>query len=73
MRKLLKNFTGKDWMLVALSVVFVVIGVGMELTMPEYMSEITRLCRQPEVKCRKFWLPEENGCSSVRWEVSWLP
>lgn len=43
MRKLLKNFTGKDWMLVALSVVFVVIGVGMELTMPEYMSEITTL------------------------------
>ena len=43
MRKLLKNFTKKDWALVVLAVIFVVVSVWMELTMPEYMSEITML------------------------------
>ena len=43
MGKLLKKFTKKDWTLVFLSAVFVVISVWMELTMPDYMSEITML------------------------------
>lgn len=43
MVKLLKNLTKKEWGLAFLAVVFVVITVWMELSMPEYMSEITML------------------------------
>ena len=43
MLKILKNFTKKEWFLVALSMVFIVTQVWAELTMPDYMSEITRL------------------------------
>ena len=59
-------------MLVALSVVFVVIGVGMELTMPEYMSEITTLVQTAGSEMSEI-LAAGGRCSSVRWEVSWLP
>jgi ATP-binding cassette subfamily B protein len=43
MLKILKNYTTKDWLLAAFAVVFIIISVWMELTIPEYMSEITRL------------------------------
>lgn len=43
MIKLLRNFTKKEWALTLLSVAFVVVQVWLELTMPDYMSEITRL------------------------------
>jgi ATP-binding cassette subfamily B protein len=47
MLKILKNFTKKDLVLAALAVVFIVISVWMELTIPEYMSEITILVQTP--------------------------
>lgn len=43
MLKLIKKFSGKEWALVLLSVAFIVLSVWAELTMPEYMSEITML------------------------------
>ncbi len=43
MLKLFKNLTKKDWILVAFSVGFIVIQVWLDLTMPDYMSEITLL------------------------------
>jgi ATP-binding cassette subfamily B protein len=43
MLKILKKFRKKDFALAAFAVVFIVLSVWMELTMPEYMSEITRL------------------------------
>ena len=43
MVKLLRNLTKKDWALAALSVAFIVVQVWLELTMPDYMSEITML------------------------------
>lgn len=43
MIKLLKNLTKKEWGLAFLAVIFIVITVWMELSMPEYMSEITML------------------------------
>lgn len=43
MLKLLKKLTKKEWMLAALALVFIVIQVWMDLTMPDYMSEITIL------------------------------
>jgi ATP-binding cassette subfamily B protein len=47
MLKILKNFTRKDLALALFAVVFVVISVWMELTIPEYMSEITLLVQTP--------------------------
>jgi ATP-binding cassette subfamily B protein len=47
MLKILRNYTKKDLALVALAVVFIVISVWMELTIPEYMSEITKLVQTP--------------------------
>ncbi len=43
MRKLLKNLTKKEWTLAAVAFVFIIVEIWLELTMPEYMAEITRL------------------------------
>lgn len=43
MLKILKNFKKQEWSLIILSVVFIFTSVWAELTMPEYMSEITVL------------------------------
>jgi ATP-binding cassette subfamily B protein len=47
MLKILKNYTKKDLALAVLAVAFVVVSVWMELTIPEYMSEITLLVQTP--------------------------
>jgi ATP-binding cassette subfamily B protein len=47
MIKILKNYNKKDWALACLALVFIVTSVWLELTMPEYMSEITRLIQTP--------------------------
>jgi ATP-binding cassette subfamily B protein len=47
MLKILKNFTKKDFGLAVLAVAFIVVSVWMELTIPEYMSEITLLVQTP--------------------------
>ena len=43
MIKLLKNFTKKEWGLVLISFVLILAQVWLELKMPDFMSEITRL------------------------------
>lgn len=43
MFRLMRNFTKKEWILAAVSIVFIVLQVWLELTMPDYMSEITKL------------------------------
>ena len=43
MIKLLKNFTKKEWILALICLVLVVTQVWLELKMPDYMSEITKL------------------------------
>jgi ATP-binding cassette subfamily B protein len=47
MLKILKNFKKKDLALAVLAVAFIVLSVWMELTIPEYMSEITLLVQTP--------------------------
>lgn len=47
MLKMLKNFTKKEWCLVALAIVFVVLSVWLDLSIPDYMSEITMLVQTP--------------------------
>ena len=43
MLKLFKNFTKKEVVLLFLSIIFIVIQVWLELKMPDYMAEITKL------------------------------
>jgi ATP-binding cassette subfamily B protein len=47
MLKILKNYKKKDFAFAAVAVVFIILSVWMELTIPEYMSEITRLVQTP--------------------------
>jgi ATP-binding cassette subfamily B protein len=56
MRKILKNYEKKDWALAALAVVFIVASVWMELTIPEYMSEITKLVQTPGSKMSDIFI-----------------
>lgn len=50
MLKIFKNYTKKDLALIILAIAFIVISVWMELTIPEYMSEITMLVQTPGSK-----------------------
>ena len=43
MLKLIKNFTKKEWILALICLVLVVKQVWLELKMPDYMTEITKL------------------------------
>ena len=43
MVKLLKKLTWKDFILAAVAIVFIIVQVWLSLTMPDYMSEITKL------------------------------
>ena len=43
MLKLIKNFEKKEWLLVLISFILILGQVGLELKMPDYMAEITRL------------------------------
>lgn len=47
MLKLFKNLRRTEGMLAALSLVFIILQVWLDLTMPEYMAEITRLVQTP--------------------------
>ena len=43
MLKLFKNLRKTEWFLAAISIVFIIVQVWLDLTMPEYMAEITML------------------------------
>ena len=43
MIRIFKNLSKKEWLYILLSIVFIVIQVGVDLRLPEYMSEITML------------------------------
>ena len=48
MLKIFKNFRGKEWILFAISIIFIVSQVWLDLKLPDYMSEITKLVQTPE-------------------------
>lgn len=47
MLKLIRNFRRKEWILAGISLVFIVLQVWMDLTMPDYMADITMLVQTP--------------------------
>jgi len=42
MKKILRYLKKKDWLMILISLVFIVVQVALDLKMPDYMSEITR-------------------------------
>lgn len=47
MLKLFKNLKKEEWCLIAVSLIFIVLQVWLDLTMPEYMADITKLVQTP--------------------------
>lgn len=47
MLKLFKNLKKEEWRMIAVSLIFIVLQVWMDLTMPEYMADITGLVQTP--------------------------
>lgn len=43
MLKLFKNLKKEEWCMIAVSLIFIVLKVWLDLTMPEYMADITGL------------------------------
>ena len=56
MLKLFKNLTRKDICLFLVAVVFIILGVNLELTMPDYMSKITMLVQTEGSKMSEILL-----------------
>ena len=50
MIKALKNLGKREWALAGISVIFIVLQVWLDLTMPDYMTEITMLVQTPGSK-----------------------
>lgn len=55
MFKLLKKLKPIDWIYVAISVVFIVVQVWLDVTMPTYMKEITLLVETPGSEMSEVW------------------
>ena len=56
MLKIFKYFEKKDWIVVVICLVLVAGQVGLDLTMPDYMSEITRLVQTEGSKMSEIFL-----------------
>lgn len=56
MIKLLKRLKAKEWLQIAFSLLFIVIQVWLDLKLPDYMSEITRLTQTPNSAMADIWL-----------------
>ena len=56
MLKLFRNLTKRDICLFLVAVVFIVLGVNLELTMPDYMSKITMLVQTEGSKMSEILL-----------------
>ena len=59
MVKLLKKLTWKDFILAAVAFVFIIVQVWLSLTMPDYMSEVTKLVQTEGSKMHDIII---NGC-----------
>jgi ATP-binding cassette, subfamily B, multidrug efflux pump len=56
MLKILKYLKPKEWLMAGLSLIFIVAQVWLELKLPDYMAEITRLTKTPGSAMGDIWL-----------------
>ena len=55
MKKILKRFDKKDWMLILFAVFFIVVQVGLDLKIPEFMERITTLVQTGADSVQPIW------------------
>lgn len=55
MFKILKRLNKKEWLQVLISILFIVAQVWLDLKLPDYMSEITRLTQTPGSEISQIW------------------
>lgn len=55
MLKILKYLSTKEWMLVCISLLFITTQVWLDLELPGYMSDITRLVQTPNSEMSEIW------------------
>ncbi len=56
MIKILKRLNGQEWMQIGISLIFIVTQVWLDLKIPDYMSEITRLTQTPGSEMKDIWV-----------------
>lgn len=56
MLKIFKYLKPKEWLMAGISLVFIVTQVWLDLKLPDYMSEITRLTQTPGSAISSIWL-----------------
>ncbi len=55
MLKIFKYLKPKDWLIVLISLVFIVAQVWLDLKLPDYMSDITKLVQTPGSEMSEIW------------------
>ncbi len=55
MIKIFKHFKSREWVAIAVSIVFIVAQVWLDLKLPDYMSEVTRLTQMPGSTIGDIW------------------
>ena len=56
MAKIFKYLNPKEWLMAGISLIFVITQVWLDLKLPDYMSEITRLTQTPGSEMNDIWL-----------------
>lgn len=56
MLTILKYLKPKEWLMASISLIFIVAQVWLDLRIPDYMSEITRLTQTPGSSMRDIWI-----------------
>ena len=56
MLKIFKYLSSKEWLMIGASLIFIVVQVWLELQLPGYMAEITRLTQTPGSAMGEIWL-----------------
>ena len=55
MLKIFKYLKSKDWLIVLISLVFIIAQVWLDLKLPDYMSDITKLVQTPGSEMSEIW------------------
>ncbi len=56
MQKIFKYLNPKEWMQAGISLIFIVAQVWLDLKLPDYMSEITKLVQTPGSELKDIWI-----------------
>ncbi len=56
MQKIFKYLNPKEWMQAGISLIFIVAQVWLDLKLPDYMSEITKLVQTPGSEMKDIWI-----------------